>query len=208
MDVSFVNKNRKVVAFVVLAAINTVIAGTIYAAVQQTYRNAANDPQVDAVEQINALLAQGAPAEAIIGQSAPVDMVKSSSLFVIIYDKDGKVIGSSATLDKNTPSLPSGVIDYTKSHNTDRFTWQPKKGIRVAAVIRKVDNDGGYVLVGRSLGETEKRISQLTGIVGIAWIILLLLSLLFAWVLGLASGGQNITVVENTEVINVEAPGE
>ena len=203
MRFSFVSEYKKTVVFIVLAVMVTLISGTIYVSVQQVYRNDANDPQVEAVEKIIELLNQGAPAEAITAQSSPVDMSKSLSLFIIIYDKDGKEIASSANLNNNSPTLPSGVMDYVKTRNEHRFTWQPEKGVRAAVVMGKIENDGGYVLAGRSLMEVEKSIGELAKIVGFSWLILLLLAAKLSWILGFVGKAKNITLVEKTEIIEV-----
>lgn len=204
MNIASDSRFPKAVVFILLAAITTLISLTIYAAVQQSYRGGANDPQINATEEISSLLAQGAPPEAIVGQASGVDMANSLSLFVIILDKDGKILASSGKLNGKTPELPAGVIDYVKQHGQERFTWQPQKGVRLAAVVRKVDKDGGFVLAARNLREVEKREEQLLKMVGIAWAALILLSGALTWALGWAFGGRDITLVENTEIVAVE----
>lgn len=203
MKLGFVSSFPKTSVFIVLAAISSLICLTVYAAVQQSYRSNANDPQIEATEQISALMAQGAPASAIIGQSNPVEVSKSLSLFVMIFDKDGKLAAANAKLGGSDLTLPSGIIDRAKQQGQLRFTWQPQKGVRLAAVMLKADNNSGYVLAGRSLREVESRIDKLTTMLAIAWIAMLALSALLVWALGQAFG-QNLTLVENTEVINVE----
>jgi len=62
-------------------------------------------------------------------------------------------------------------------------TWQPKPGIRIAAVITSFTSptESGFVLVGRSLKETDNRIAQVGIISAIATLVALLLSFLVMW---------------------------
>lgn len=206
MNMPIVKNFPKTIVFIVLATIVTLISLTIYASVQQSYRTGANDPQVNAVEEISSLLAQGAPPEAIVGQGPGIDIGSSLSLFVIIFDKDGKPLASSGKLNDKIPEPPSGVINYVKQHGEERFTWQPQPSVRLATVIKKADKDGGYALAARSLREVENRVNRLTQMVGIAWVLLLALSALLTWTLEGVFGGRNITLVENTEVIVATKP--
>ena len=193
---------RSLVIFVLLVGIVTVIAGGIYVSVQQTYRNNANDPQIDAAEQIADLLSQGAPAQAILGQSSSVDIAKNLSLFIIIFDKDTKPVSASGKLNGQIPVPPKGVFDSLKNRDENKFTWEPEKGTRVAGVIRKASEGKGYVLAGRNLREVQKRVRQLEIIVGLVWFSLLILCALLTLVLSKLN--SSLTLVENTEVINVQ----
>jgi hypothetical protein len=66
--------------------------------------------------------------------------------------------------------LPSGVFNYTRSAGEDRITWQTEQNIRVAAVIVSVKSaKTGFVMAGRSLFEVERRIDQMTLMVGLGW---------------------------------------
>ncbi|HEX8964956.1 MAG TPA: hypothetical protein VF820_00820, partial [Patescibacteria group bacterium] len=53
----------------------------------------------------------------------------------------------------------------------DRITWQPEKGVRIAAVIDKLSGDKkGFVLVGRNLREIESRENYSELVCGFGWI--------------------------------------
>jgi len=205
MNLSSFGRVRPLLMFILVAAMVTGISLTIYASVQQSYRQGANDPQIEATEAVGDLLDQGAPPDGILGQSSGVDMSKSLSLFIIIFDKDGKVTASSGKLGDTTPAPPSGIFDYLKSHDQERFTWEPQKGVRIAAVIKKVSGDKGYVLAGRSLREVEMRVQSLTVMVGIAWIALLVLSGLMAL---LAVIPKNLEIVEEVNIIGLQSEAE
>jgi hypothetical protein len=77
-----------------------------------------------------------------------------------------------------SPDIPKGVFDYTRAHGEDRVTLMPEPGVRSAAVLVSVaGGPGGFVLAGRSLREVEKRIDQLTQMVGAAWLASMLVTL-------------------------------
>lgn len=144
----------------------TVIFGTIYTAGQQILRMDANDPQIQMVEDIAAQLNNGANPEAFTNANQ-IDVTKSLSSFVIIYDKTGKVLASSAQLDDKTPELPKGVLDHATPQN--QVTWQPSDTVRIAAVIQS--NNNGYVLAGRSLREVEAREGNILILASLGWVV-------------------------------------
>lgn len=187
---------RTTIIFLLLVALVTVIFGTIYGVVQQTYRNNANDPQVEVVDQVSNLISQDIPLDAILGSSDQIDMAKSLGLFVMIFDKDKKLVSASAQLDGQTPTPPDGTFDSAKQDGGNRFTWQPKDGVRVATILKAVD-DKGYVLAARSLREVENREQQLLHIILISWIISVVLSLLLTLAL---KPRTNLTIIEETSV--------
>ncbi len=199
------SKNRGRSIFLVLAAMVTVLTLSSYALVQQVYRSNANDPQIEATLAIADLIDKGAPAEAIVGQSS-IDIENSLSLFVVIYDKDGKVVAGSGKLKNTVPTPPSGVFAYLKNKSEDRFTWQPQKGVRLAAVMKKINGDKGFVVVARSLKEVESRSDAAMKMAGIAWLALLLLSGLLSSLL--SKQGNTIALVEETNVVEVNMPEE
>lgn len=141
------------------------ISGMIYMGIQQNYRQSANDPQIQIAEDISTALLSGVPPQAIANPGA-TDIGKSIGTFIIIYNSSKSAVLSSATLDGKTPQVPNGIFDKLGFHSgvkdQSRFTWEPKDGIRIAAVIQKYGDkqSTGYVLVGRSLREAERRILQ------------------------------------------------
>lgn len=144
--------------WVPIAFAATALAGTTYLTVQQNYRLTANDPQIQMAEDISASSLDTAVKQ--ISASTKIDISASLSPFVVIFDNNGNVLASDATLNGQTPSLPSGVLDYVKSHGEDRVTWQPQNGVRIAAVINP-SKTAGFVLVGRNLREVEIRENNL-----------------------------------------------
>jgi len=152
----------------------TAFCALTYATVQQSYRQNANDPQIQMAYDTADAIVDGKNVESIL----PVDKVsaaKSLAPFLIIYDQNGNVTASSVVLDGQTPKLPDGVLDSTKKLGENRVTWQPKDGVRIAAVI--VPYKDGFVLAGRNIREVEVREAQLTTFAGLTWILALFATL-------------------------------
>lgn len=151
-------------------AIITVIAGVIYATVQQTYRTAANDPQIQMARDINARLQEGKPVESFFDDT--VDIGQSLSTFIALYDVIRKPIRSSGYLDGKMPVLPAGVFDFAKKQGEYEVTWQPREGERMAVVIISSNSSSvDFVVAGRSLQEVEVRERDLITISFLGWII-------------------------------------
>jgi hypothetical protein len=125
----------------------------------------ANDPQIQMAQDAASALAGGASVDSLV-PSAKVDIATSLAPFLMVYDDDGKILASSAVMHGGNPSIPPGVLDYTRQHGEDRVSWQPENGIRIAAVVAHYEH--GFVLAGRSLCEVEKRISQVQNLNGLA----------------------------------------
>ena len=145
-----------------LAVVIIAMGGLVYIEAQQAYRMNANDPQILLAEEAAVALAQGTVPESV---APPVDTDIASSLapFMMVFDDSGKVLASSGLLNGQNPSLPQGVLDYTRAHGEDRITWTPAAGVRIAAVVARVEgSEPMFVLAGRSLREAEKRIDQST----------------------------------------------
>jgi hypothetical protein len=147
----------------------TLICGLIYATVQQDYRQSANDPQVQIAEDVVYAIEGGRKADTIVSPTAPkVDMEKNLDAYVIVYNDKGEVLNSSAQLENKAPQLPSGVLDFVRKNGEERLTWEPKKDVRHAVVVKRYKD--GFVLAGRSLREVEKREQKLTLQIAAGWL--------------------------------------
>jgi len=177
-------KNTFFFRWLAVAAVITVIFGTIYAAVQQEIRQGANDLQVQLGEDMAVLLATGVAPQALLQTAIPVDFKASLSPFAMIFDKSGKLIASSGTVGTTTPLPPAGVFDYARTHADDRLTWQPEPGVRVAAFVKYFNaSSTGYVLLGKNLRETEKKESQTATLAFIGWIVSIVISGGLGWMM-------------------------
>lgn len=135
--------------------------GFVYFAVQQQWRMSADFPQVQLAEDAATRLgAGGAPA----AYDAPekIDIARSLSPWIAIYDDEGRAVAWTGTLDGQAPALPAGVLDHVRTSGASRVTWQPRPGLRDATVVRRVDGAvRGFVVAGRSLREAESHIADL-----------------------------------------------
>lgn len=156
------------------AVMATLLCGLIYVSVQQVYRQSANDPQIQIAEDISRALSNGVPPQAIANPNT-TDISKSLATFIIIYNSSKVSVLSSAVLDGKTPQVPQGIFNSVGKSGQSRFTWEPKDGIRVAAVLQKyTGKTPGYILAGRSIREIEKREDFLKKGVGLAYIVTLI----------------------------------
>jgi hypothetical protein len=152
-----------------LTAVCSMFALAMYATVQHALRSGANDPQLQMADDAVALLEQGADAATIVG-SRQIDMVRSLSPFLIVYDTNGEPVASAAQLSGHAPTPPLGVFRYATEHQRNVLTWQPQRGVRIAAVVQPyAGQHAGFVLAGRSLRVVEDREAATLRMVGLAW---------------------------------------
>jgi hypothetical protein len=152
--------------------------------VQQDIRQTANDPQISIAEDLSVALSSGdARPQDIVPPGQTVDISTSLDPYVIIYDASGTVLASSATLGGQTPTVPSGVFTSVAQHGEDRFTWQPRVGVRNAVVVDAWSGSGasGFILVGRSMREVEIREDNILHIAELAWILGLIVMFVLIW---------------------------
>lgn len=180
----------------VLAGIATVAGLALYAIPQQVLRQGANDPQIQMATDLAARLdyygaSDGLRQGALLNSGAVVDMTRSLSPFLVVYDDQGRALGSTAQLNGQTPVPPAGVFDYVRGHGEERVSWQPQRGVRVAAVVERVSGQQpGFVLAGRSLREVESREAQVEHMAGLAWLGMLGLILLGTVMVGWFTRGK------------------
>src|SRR4051812_11466377 len=114
-----------------------VVVGFVYAAAQQQYRQAANDPQIEWAGDLAADMSAGSLAQDAVGPYAR-DVNPSSSLatFAVITDAHGKVLTGNLKMDGTTPLPPKGVLAASSISHQNRITWQPERGTRIALVVQ------------------------------------------------------------------------
>lgn len=155
---------RVTFGFLPIAIAVGVLAGFFYIAVGQSYRQGANDPQVQMAHAAAQALSSGkAPAE-VLPQGTPVAIESNPAPYIILYDRTGTPIAGSGSLHGSAPVLPIGVLSAAQEEGENRLTWQPEDGVRQAIVVVPYASKttGGYVMAGRSLLEVEKREADLT----------------------------------------------
>jgi len=179
--------NQTIKTWLPIAITGTALVLLTYVGLQQNYRETANDPQIQMAEDAANLLAHGtAPSEVVSSQKVAVN--DSLSPFMIVTDTKGTVLASSATLNGTTPLPPLSTLTDRKSNilfpgktaaNENRFTWEPEKGTRIAAIIVPyTGTNSGYVIAGRNLREIERREGILVAMAGLTEVGLLALSFL------------------------------
>jgi hypothetical protein len=156
------------------AVVITALSLLVYTTAQQMYRQGANDPQIQMANDTADALNDGQSVAGVMPE-AKISVAKSLAPFLIVYDTNGNEQASSVVLDGKTPQLPDGVLDSAKKMGEDRVTWQPREGVRIAAVI--VPYKQGFVLAGRNMGEMEARVDLMGVMAGVTWIMTLVATL-------------------------------
>lgn len=160
---------QKIRYFLPLVVLITGVFLSMYVLSQQVLRQDANDPQIQMSEDIANALSEGKEVKNLVPQK--IELTQSIAPFIIIYDKNGKVISSTVALSGETPDIPQGVLLSAKANGQNRLTWQPATNVREAIVVTYFNNKSeGYVLAGRSLQEVEQRENQILKLAGIGWI--------------------------------------
>ena len=137
-----------------------------YIMTQQAYRSSANDPQIQLAIDTVAALNNGASPK-LLEQNDHFDISTSLAPFIIIYSNTGDPVASTGLLNNVIPKPPAGVFQQVRLYGEDRLTWQPEPEVRIAAVAMRYN--GGFVVVGRSLREVEKRIVSLGFMIAAGW---------------------------------------
>jgi hypothetical protein len=159
---------RAAAFFVPLAVLATAMCGLAYLETQQALRSGANDPQFQMAEDAVARLNGGATPASVLDTTRTVDLAASLAPFLIVLDPSGGVLATNATLDEEQPVPPRGVLDSAARGSPDVVTWQPRAGVRIAAVT--IAWNGGTVVAGRSLRRVEDQESNAELIAGAAWL--------------------------------------
>jgi hypothetical protein len=165
-----------ILTWIPFAVVITGLCFFTYVAVQQNYRQSANDPQIQIAQDTAAGLGENSDIQ--LNVNTQKDISKTLSPFLMVWNNDKKLLLSNAQVKGETPTVPDGVFDYTRKNKEDRFTWEPQKGVRIAAVMEYyTGKHTGFVLVGRSLKEVEIRENQLAVITMATWVTSLIVAL-------------------------------
>ena len=160
-----------------LALILTLIGFVSAVTMQQMLRRGADQPQLDMAAWYAGKITSAGDAARVIPPGR-VDLASSLEPFVIFYDDRGAPISGTGYLDQALPAPPAGVFDFVRSHGFEHVTWQPRPGVRLASVVRRVKGSTpGFVLTARSLRlveEQERLLKQMVFGVWIAVMVLLL----------------------------------
>jgi hypothetical protein len=140
----------------ILSVVALALSLGAYVVMQQTLRRGANQPQQQMAELAVSHLRHTGPVASIC-KSGCTDIADTLEPFVIVYDETGHVLNSSAALGDVPPVPPAGVFDHARTSGSNTLTWQPRRGVRLATVVRHFSGDSGsgFVLAARSLVVVE-----------------------------------------------------
>jgi len=158
---------RILARWVQLAALATATSLLVYLAVLQVGRQIANDPQLQIARDASVATAGGQPADAIVA-GPQVDIGQSLAPWITMVDEKGAITSSSARLHGNLRTVPPGVFDLARQTGEVRVTWQPESGVRMATVVVH-NRNGGFVVAGRSLEESEARTAAYGKMILLGW---------------------------------------
>jgi sensor histidine kinase regulating citrate/malate metabolism len=169
--------------FLPLAFILVFAAALVFVTTGQNLRLSADEALVDQATSIATTLKNQSPKGA--QANTQIDVEKSTQPFIIILDKDNKVLYSTAQIDGNTPAVPENSIKTAKDKSENKFTWSPKSTVRIATVIVPYTStdENGVVVVGKSLKEVESRTDNTARTVTTASVFGLVILFVVLWVL-------------------------
>jgi hypothetical protein len=105
-------------SFIPLFITVTCLSLLVFICCQQIYRLSANDPQIQMAEDAKIYLSGGGSYS--FTDQNKTEMSQSLAPFLMLYDKDKKLISYSAVLHGNPPVLPVGVLDNAKKKGETR----------------------------------------------------------------------------------------
>jgi hypothetical protein len=184
-------KNTLLNIWLPIVFVGTVVLLAAYIGIQQDLRQSANDPQIQLAEDGAVFLSKGLSAANLLG-SIQINPATSLQVFGLVYDQNGKLLGSSMVLGSTTPVIPAGILTYALTHKDDRVTWQPAPGVRIAAVVKHFSGptSSGFLVVGRSVREVELRESSLGTMMLAAWLVMTVGTL--GWFVGIKKWVENV----------------
>lgn len=158
-----------------LGMIFTLMGGAASLVFQQMLRHGANQPQRQMAAAYASEIASGVKPDEAIPRNY-VDLTRSLEPFTIFYDDGGEPATGTGYLNQKLPTPPHGVFNNVRAGGTESVTWQPQPGVRIAAVIQRVEGaTPGFVLTGRSLQVVEEQESLFWMIAFTSWFIVIAL---------------------------------
>ncbi len=158
-----------------LALALTLLGGAAAITMQQMLRRGGNQPQIDMAQWYAGEIGAGEEPGNVIPPGY-VDLEQSLQPFVIFYDEQGNPGPGTGYLEQKIPAPPSGVFNFVRIHGSENVTWEPRPGVRVASVVRRINSKTpGFILAGRSLRLVEEQESLLWRIVMGGWVVVMAL---------------------------------
>ena len=145
----------------------------VYVLNQQILRRGADEQPGQIAAVVRAEMAHGADASVVLSgpkqELSSPEWLAGASAFGAVYDADGKVVASDATLWGEPPQPPRGIFPVIRERGSEKVTWQPQRGIRVALTGLPLPG-GGYVLAGQSLIPGEARTARFSALMRWVWV--------------------------------------
>lgn len=158
-----------------LGVLFTLMGGAASLVFQQMLRHGANQPQQQMAAAYASEIASGVKPDEAIPRNY-VDLTRSLEPFTIFYNDQGTAATGTGYLHQQLPTPPRGVFNYVRSSGTDTISWQPQPGVRIAAVIQRVEGaTPGFVLTGRSLRVVEEQESLFWEMAFTGWFVVIAL---------------------------------
>ena len=166
--------------WVPLAAALTCAAVLSYGAGQQLNRQGLNDPQIQMVRDAANEMESGRLQPPDIVKALPhIDITKSLSPFIAIYDESGNLLDSSGVRGTNKITPPIGLFEEVQKRGEYLVSWQPTPTERYAIVLKRMNIESGWVVVaGRSMSVAEDRTQHLGSLVVAGWLVSLVITLI------------------------------
>jgi hypothetical protein len=175
---------------IVPAAVSTIICLLVYVTVQQSLRTGANDPQIQMAEDAAHALERGDAIDKVV-PAGTVEIERSLAPFLMIYDAGGHAIAGSGALRGQAAAPPAGVFSFVRQNGEERVTWQPERGVRLAAVVIATSaKPAAFVLAARSLREVETRESYTQNVAAGALVATFCVTLLVTSLVGPVAPGR------------------
>jgi hypothetical protein len=182
-----------VITWLPLATAIIVTYGVLYLITNHNIRHAFTETLLQYADDTKAKMETGIHPKDAIADFQLVDIQRSLSPFIIIYDNHCQPVTGSGTLDGKLPAPPPGVFDHSLRNGQNIVTWQPKKGVRNDAVILPYNN--GFVLAGHPLRETEQRKAKVTIVMATGLAIALIVSFVMTFILRVIYRGRNCITI-------------
>jgi hypothetical protein len=161
------------------ALLITVVAFLAWLSYGLSLRNGADRQPLRSAARAAGQLASGAPPGSVLPPT--INMASDPAPFVIVFDARHHILASSGHLGGRTPALPAGVLAWVAAHGQDRITWQPRPGLREAAVIEPYAGlHPGFVLAAQSLQGVSGQQRTLTWSIAMIWLAAVAISFLIA----------------------------
>lgn len=156
---------KLMVIWLIIMFLVTFTSSLVYLVAQQSIRLGANETPMQLAIDTSLKLENG-QNEGLFS-SDKLDISKSLSPFLLIFDSNKNLVNTSAVIGNTKPNYPKGVLESVDKNGTDKVTWQTQSGLRFATVAIKTNS--GYIVTGQSLAEPEKLIDHIGKLVLEAW---------------------------------------